>query len=188
MGMAWSEIPGLLFLRLENCVFGGEDLGDILPRTTPRLQSLALFSVRGSFRENKIPASLAESLVALWIEDVWPLSFDTYFASYKALQVLHLDWHLFAKMVPYAPRNLIHVSITIPPYVARSAPNYDRFETEILHLSIDRPRLKTVNIRGQCGYRLLTHESLLRTKLGCRGVELIQEFVHRGEGKNSSGL
>ncbi|KAJ7191149.1 hypothetical protein GGX14DRAFT_481896 [Mycena pura] len=177
----WPEFPQLKSLRLENCVFNVEDLTQILSRTTTKLQSLALFSVRYPFSNNELPSVLADSLEELWIENCWPLSFASYFTSYSGLRSLHLDWHLFANMVPFLPPALLCISVTVPAYVASSAPDYDRFEAGLERISRDLPTLEVIRVLGKRGCPLLNDEAELRKKLGLHNVRLEVELVHRGE-------
>lgn len=177
----WPEFPELKILRLENCVLEGEDLTQILSRTTTKLQSLALFTVGRPFKDWELPSSLADSLEELWIENCWPLSFEHHFTSYSSLRSLHLDWHLFAKVVPFVPPNLVSISITVPVYVVSSAPDFDRFESDLQHISSVLPLLRVIQVLGQRGYPLLNDETELRRKLSVLGVNLVVELVYRGE-------
>ena len=178
----WPELPQLKSLRFEDCIFEGEDLTQILSRATTKLRSLSLFLVRQAFRDCQFPSFFADSLEELWIEDCHHVDFNPHFTSYNALRSLHLDWYLFPTVVPFAPPNLLCISITVPPEAARSAPNYDLFEANIL--SLDLPRLKMIRLKGQHGYPLLTDELQLRRNLRLKNIELVIELVHRGEGEH----
>lgn len=72
------------------------------------------------------------------------MSFESYFLSYSGLHSLHLDWHLFAKMVPFVPPNLLNISIAVPAYVASSAPNYGWFEAKLKCTSLVLPQLQVI--------------------------------------------
>ena len=182
---AWPNLPQLKTLRLENCVLSGEDLIQILSRTTTKLQSLALFAVRHPFRNNELPSFFVDSLEELWIENSGPISFESHFLSYSGLRSLHLDWHLFVKMVAFVPPNLLDISIAVPNYVASRGPNYGWFEAELERTSIVLPQLRVIRVLGQRGYHLLDNEMELLRNLGARGTKLVVELVHRGEGEHS---
>jgi hypothetical protein len=113
------------------------------------------------------------------------MSFESYFLSYSGLRSLHLDWHLFAKMVPFVPLNLLNISIAVPAYIASSAPNYGWFEAELERTSLVLPQLQVIRVLEQRGYHLLNNKIELRRKLGVRGAKLVVELVHRGEGEHS---
>lgn len=178
----WPELPQLRSLRLEECVLEGGGLTQLLSRTNTKLRSLALFSVRHPKGGEELPSFLADSLEELWIEKCWPLSLESHLPSYIGLRSLHLDWHLFAKVVPFVPPNLLSLSITVPRYVAASAPDYHRFEAELEYLSVYLPSLQEIRVMGQRGFPLLDHEAELRKKMNLQAVSLIIELVHRGQG------
>jgi len=177
----WPELPQLKSLRLEDCVFENEDLTKILSRATPKLQSLSLYLVHSPFRK-KFPTLFADVLEELWIEDCCHVEFNSHFTSYSALRSLHLDWDLFTKVVPFTPPNLLCISISVPREDAGSAPNYKELEAEIL--SLDLPRLKMIQIKGQRHYPLLTNKLQLHRKLRLKNIELVIELVDRGKGEH----
>lgn len=178
----WPEFHQLKILRLENCTFDpNETLSEILPKMTTELQSLSLFAVMHPFRNNILPSFLADTLEELWIEHCWPLLFEHHFASYGKLRSLHVDWFLFAVMGPLFPQNVLSLSVSVPGYVASSAPDFDRFEAELEQLSVCRPSLQVVRVTGMHGLPLLGNEVKLRRNLSLQNVDMIIETVNRGK-------
>jgi hypothetical protein len=181
----WPEFPQLTTLNFENCVFDGEDLTQILPRTNAKLKSLGLFATRYPFSNSELPSYLADSLEELWIEDCWPLSFESFFDSYTSLRSLHVDWDIFSKAAPFPPRTLLNISVAVPRHVADSAPDYDRFQALLGRLSIDLPLLQIIRVSGEYGYPLLSDAKELQTRLGLEDVRLVVDFVRRTQSEFS---
>lgn len=185
--VVWPELRQLKSLRLEKCTFYGEGLAQILRRATPKLQSLALFSMRHPFSD--IASCLEDSLEELRLENCWPRWLESNLTSYayRNLRSLHLEWDLFVMTARFFPSNLRRISITISKYLEEYLPDYYRFETKLERLSLDLPNLEEIRVLGNCRYLPLEYEIDLRRKLSLQGVRLVVEIVRRGEGENCLG-
>ena len=179
--VVWPELCQLKSLRMEKCTFDGEGLAQILRRATPKLQSLALFSMRQPFSD--IASCLEDSLEELRLENCWPRWLESNLTSYaySNLRSLHLEWDLFVMTARFFPSNLRHISITVSKDLADCLPNYYIFETKLKRLSLDLPNLEEIRVLGR--YVPLKYEIDLRRKLSLQGVRLVVEIVRRGEGK-----
>ena len=179
--VVWPELCQLKSLRMEKCTFDGEGLAQILRRATPKLQSLALFSMRQPFSD--IASCLEDSLEELRLENCWPRWLESNLTSYaySNLRSLHLEWDLFVMTARFFPSNLRHISITVSKDLADCLPNYYIFETKLERLSLDLPNLEEIRVLGR--YLPLKYEIDLRRKLSLQGVRLVVEIVRRGEGK-----
>ena len=190
MGDIWPEIFDIKSLRLERCIFDRWDsptslhLGQISPRKTPKLQSLALFATRYTFID--FGFCLVDLLKELRMEGVWPSKLGSNLTSYVGLHSLHLEWQLFITAASFFPPNLRFISITIPKQIARIPPDYDRFEALLERLSLCLLALEKIRILGHRRYPMLKHEMELRRKLQLQGVRLVVETVYRGEGEQLS--
>ena len=123
VGAIWLEICQVKSLRLEVCHFDEENIARTLRNTAPKVESLALFSVRWVRKKPELPDYFGDSLKELWIENCWPCRWEpTNFILMKCLPSLHLDWPLFLGAASFMPPNLLRLSISIakdpvdPPY------------------------------------------------------------------------
>jgi len=182
--VVWPEICQLKSLRLEKCTFGDDDLAQILRRKTPRLRSLALFSMRHPFSD--IAPCLENSLEELWLENCWPRWLESNLTAYaySSLRSLHLEWDLFVTSAPFFPANLRRISIAVPRRIACGTINYDRFEARLERLSLDLPKLQEIRVLGHRRYSILNHETELREKLSLQGIRLVIQLIYRGDGEN----
>ena len=179
----WPEICQLTSLRLENCRFNAESLPQTLRRTTPKLQSLALFAVFSKFTDQGLPPYFGDSLQDLWIERRhWGCWCIPKFSLLNSLRSLHIDWCSFSEGIPWMTPNLLSISIAIPEVIAYDPPNYDQFEASLEHLSQDLPNLKLIRVLVDRRYPpVLKHQIELRRKLRLQGIRLIIELVFRGK-------
>ena len=108
----WPEIYELKSLRLESCTFDSaddlwcvrENLGQMLPRKNPKLQSLALFATHCSFAV--FGSSLITSLTELRIEGIdFIVAHGSNLTAYTGLHSFYLEWPFFPSAFPptYVP-------------------------------------------------------------------------------------
>lgn len=184
--IAWPELPQLIKLRLEHCVFshGSDDLSQILPRICPTLACLELLKTHRAFRiemgGSELPAFLSKSLQEFWIEKCWPFSFEAHLQSYNSLRIFHADRDLFVKAMPFLPQSIRSISIAVPIWVASSAPDYKGLEECIRVASRKLPLLESVEVVGDSEYPLLRDVRGLEDSLEQQGVSLVVKRIKRG--------
>jgi hypothetical protein len=195
VGAIWPEICQVKSLRLEECCFDNENITCTLRNITPKVESLALFSVRWPCKKPELPDYFGDSLKELWIENCWPCRWEpTNFILMQCLGSLHLDWPLFLRAASFMPPNLLRFSISIvkdpvdPYYYDHFPPYHDRFEAAIERVSQDLPHLQVIQVQMDSQHPRLKNETEIRRKLTLHGVRLDLKLINRPKSKTFLSL
>ena len=169
-------------LRLEECTFENDGLTQILKTKTPKLESLALFSMDWPFTRSHLPSHFRDSLKDLWIEHCWSDWHQPNLSSLTSLCCLHLDsgwwyWWIARKLPP----NLLSISYTVPKERSCGWRNHDQFEAALECLSQGLPKLKLIWVRANHRHPPFKNENEIRRKLQLCGVRLVTELVSQGK-------